>query len=854
MGEVYRAKDTRLDRVVALKVLPSDLSSNPERRQRLEREARAISRLSHPHICALYDIGHQDGVDFIVMEYVEGETLEQRLQRGVPRTEQVLEFAIQISDALANAHRQGVIHRDLKPGNIMLTKSGAKLLDFGLAKLTQEPLPVADALTEMTAEMGKLTTEGMLVGTFQYMAPEQLEGKDADRRTDIFAFGTVLFEMATGRPAFTAKSRASLIASILTAEPPAILSLQPMSPPSLDRVVRKCLEKDPDERWQSAKDLNTELRWIAERPVEPQVHLKRRVAIWVLLSFVVAILIAAAALTVAYWRPAAEHPAVMRFSVLAPEQTTVDEFLTLSPDGTRLAFSAIGPDQVRRIWVRPLDSQSAQALPGTEGAAEFFWSPDSRYLAFFTNGKLERVDLSGGTPEILCNVPAVSNATWSQAGVVLFSPGGPIQRLDLADCAIKPATQFDASNQEIAQGYPQFLPDNRHFLWVTARSVKGQRKFDIYASALDSTQRELLVSNASKPSYVLPGILVFAREGKLLAVSFDAKHLRVRGETFPIVREQVNFRHADGFASYSVSNNGVLVYEPEVILPDQLQWVDRAGKRVGVVGEPGFYQQLHLSPEGKRIAVKRMDPQTHTGDIWIYDIPRNTWTRLTFMPTSGAHVIWSPDGREIAFKSGEDLYKKPADGSRGEEQLLQSVLNPDSWSPDGRFIVYAAVDHGVDIWMLPLFGERKPVPLLQTQFNEGLARISPDGNWMAYESDESGRWEVYVRPMRGPPGRWQLSSAGAAFGVGLRWNPKGKEVFYVSADWKLMSVPVTSGVTFQAGVPKTLFALPPDSEFDIAPDGQRFLTPAPVQGQGPALSPISVVLNWTAEFRRLIEE
>src|SRR5438128_63539 len=435
MGEVYRAKDTRLDRVVALKVLPSDLSSNPERRQRLEREARAISRLSHPHICTLYDIGHQDGVDFLVMEYVEGETLEQRLQRGVPRTEQVLEFAIQISDALAKAHRQGVIHRDLKPGNIMLTKSGAKLLDFGLAKLTQEPLPVAHALTEMTAQMGKLTTEGMLVGTFQYMAPEQLEGKDADRRTDIFAFGAVLFEMATGCPAFTAKSRASLIASILTAEPPTILSMQPMSPPSLDRVVRKCLEKDPDERWQSAKDLNTELRWIVERESEPLLRPKRQLGGWALLSFAVAALIAAVALAIGYWRPISTGPGVVRFSFLAPEQNTVGEFLTLSPDGTRLAFSAIGPDRVRRIWVRPLESQSAQALPGTEAVEErgFFWSPDSRYLAFFTNGKLERIDLSGGTPEILCNVPAGRNATWSQAGVILFSAG----RLDLADCAIK---------------------------------------------------------------------------------------------------------------------------------------------------------------------------------------------------------------------------------------------------------------------------------------------------------------------------------------------------------------------------------------------------------------------------------
>jgi eukaryotic-like serine/threonine-protein kinase len=851
MGEVYRARDTRLNRTVAIKVLPAHLSSNPDLKQRLEREARAISSLNHPHICTLYDIGTHDGMDFLVMEYLEGETLADRLEKGSLPIENVLKIAIEISDALDKAHRQGILHRDLKPANIMLTKSGAKLLDFGLAKLKKEPVEVGDALTEMTTEMGKLTAEGMLVGTFQYMAPEQLEGKDADRRTDIFAFGALLFEMATGRPAFIAKSRASLIASILTAEPPTILSLQPMSPPILDQVVRKCLEKDPDERWQSAKDLNTELRWIAKRPSEPQLRPKRRVAIWGLLSFVVVILIAAVALTVAYWKPAADNRAVVRFSLFAPEKNALGEFLGVSPDGKRLAFSATG-----QIWVRPFDSQSAQVLPGTEAAEAFFWSPDSRYLAFFSDGKLKRTDFSGGVPEILCNV-AGSHATWNQAGVVLFSagPGKPVQRLDLADCAIKPATRFDASNQEIAQDYPQFLPDNRHFLWVTARSVNGQRRFDIFAGALDSDQRELLVANASMPSYVPPGILVFAREGKLLAVSFDAKHLRVRGETFPVVREQISFGHATGFAFYSVSNNGVLVYVPEIISPSQLQWFDRAGERIGVVGEPGIYQNLQLSPEGQRIAINRLDPQTHTGDVWIYDIPRNTWARMTFKPAAGAHVVWSPDGREIAFRSGEDLYRRKADGSGGEELLVQSSSweNPDSWSPDGQFIVYATRDPktGVDIWMLPLFGDRKPVPLVQTRSTEGLARISPDGNWLAYESDESGEWEVYVRPLHGT-GRWQLSSGGVALnGLGLSacWNRNGKELFYVSADWKLMSVSVTNGPNFQAGLPKSVFALPPDSEFDVAPDGQRFLISAPVQDQGQASPPINVVLNWTADLK-----
>jgi eukaryotic-like serine/threonine-protein kinase len=868
MGEVYRARDTRLDRIVAIKVLPTDLSRSPEARQRLEREARAISALSHPHICTLYDVGHQDGVDYLVMEYLEGETLEERLRKGALPLNQVLRYGVEIADALSKAHAKGIVHRDLKPGNIMLTRSGAKLLDFGLARVMKQPAPVVSGLPGLTTETMRLTGEGVIVGTWQYMAPEQLEGGEADARTDIFALGTVLYEMATGRAAFSGKTQASLIAAILSSHPPAIASLQSMSPPALDHAVRKCLEKDPQERWQSAHDLKVELQWIAELPPEggglPAQATLPRFGRGLVLATAALALIALVGMGLAYWRTThTAPPAVVRFSITPPESTLFDDTPPplISPNGRILAFCAQGADQQRKIWVRPLDSQTAQPLPGT--VCNFTWSPDSRYIGFFAEGKLKRIEISGLIPEDLCTVGSAFLPTWNQYGILLFAgPNMPIQQINLADCAIKLATRLDSSRGEERHLFPRFLPDGRNFLWV-AVSRSGEK--DIYIGSLGSEMGRLLINNGSTPSYVPPGYLVFAREGKLLAVALDSRHLRTTGETFPVVREQVEFGNDSGWTRYSVSQNGVLVYRPgeSITANKQLQWLNRAGKQVGLIAEPSLYQNVQLSPDGERIAVSRIDRLSHTGDIWIYGINRKTWTRFTFNSISGGGVAsWSPDGQRIAYGFGDrelpQLYVKRADGSAPEEALLQVKDEPfpDCWSPDGRYLVYETSNRktGSDLWVLPLFGDRKPIPFSQTQFNETAGTISPDGHWIAYESDESGRWEVYVRPFPGPGRRWQISSGGAAgsppyWRLEPKWRKDGKELFYVSADWKLMSVPVRLGATFEMGTPTPLFPLRKDSEYDVSGDGRRFLVLAEDQNQPPPL--IKVVLNWTSELQHL---
>ena len=870
MGEVYRAKDTRLGRIVAIKVLPSDLSRSPERRQRLEREARAISSLSHPNVCTLYDVGHQDGLDFLVMEYLEGETLEERLRKGPLPQNQVLRYGVEIADALAKAHRKGVVHRDLKPGNVMLTKSGAKLLDFGLATVVKQPAPVVVGLAELTTETKRLTEAGVILGTWQYMAPEQLEGNETDARTDIFALGTVLYEMTTGRPAFSGKSKASLIAAILTAEPPDITSLQQMAPLALDRVVKKCLEKDPHERWESAADLKSELQWIAELVPEaggfpPHIAQRRLQRIFISIAALAVIALLGAGFW--YWKGMRVNPAaVVRFSIPPPENNAFDGDLALSPDGKWLAFAAeSGADLQRRIWVRALDSQVARPLPGTENTSNMpFWSPDSMHIGFFADGKLKQIHVTGGIPEDVCNAPSGFSATWNGSGVVLFGlPGKPLQRMDLRNCAIRPATTLDLPKEApisgIIQAHPSFLPDGEHFLFAAKRSSGLQHLFDIYVGALDSEQQQLLIRNGSMPRYVPPGHLVFQRDGKLFAMEFDPQRLRTSGEVFPLVDEQVSFRRGSGAAAYSVSQNGVLVYQPQLSVVNQLQWVNRGGQQTGLLGKPGAYQHARLSLDGKKIAVARLDDLTHSGDIWIYEIARDTWTRFTFRSASGGGVAcWSPDGRRIAYGHYPilpNLYEKATDSSGSEQTLLHwnTATVPDSWSPDGRYIVYESYDPQTseDLWILPLFGNRTPVPFVQTPYKEVAAKISPDGKWLAYESNESGRFEVYVRPFPGPGQKWHVSSGGSAGAVngsseGPTWGRDGKELFYISAGWKLMAVPVRLRSTFEMGTPHPLFAFPEGFEYDVAPDAQQFLVTHSNSDKTPP--PVNVVLNWTAEL------
>ncbi len=875
MGEVYRARDTRLERTVAIKVLPAHLSSNPDLRQRFEREARTISSLNHPHICTLHDIGHQDGTDYLVMEHLEGETLAQRLQKGSLPTEQLLRYAIQITDALDKAHRQGVTHRDLKPANVMLTKGGCKLLDFGLAKFRRVDPMIAASTGGGTTESGtpaadkKLTVEGTILGTFQYMAPEQLEGKEADARTDIFSLGAVLYEMATGRPAFQGRSRASLIAAILEHEPEPMTDLQPMAPPALARVVETCLAKDPDERWQTAHDVKLQLQWIAEGgsqaglPVPVVARRRLREQIWIAAAMALAATVAGLLFTRP--RPAPVEAGAVRFSIPLPEKATYAPggTLALSPDGRRLAFRANKPEGKTVLWLRPLDSFTAQPLAGTEGAAYPFWSPDARFIAFFADQRLKKIELGSGNVETICEAGTGGGGTWNRDGVIVFAANweGPLMRVPAAGGAAMQLTQLDAAHQEVFHLWPHFLPDGRHYLFV----LYGRDNSGIYAGTLDSQERKRLiaiesVNDATTVVHAPPGYLLFLRNRVLMAQRFDAARLELRGEAIRLA-EGLEIR-GPGVVPLSVSGTGALAYRLSgEIGAMQPTWFARDGKQLGTVGPPGPYSSFDLSPDGRTLAVSRTEAQVPTS-LWLIDVARATATRFTSDWFSFA-PRWSPEGDRLLFCSARDsppnLYLKSLSGA-GEERLHRSPNQsyPTDWSSDGRFIVYFTVDPKTrtDIWVLPLAGDRKATPLLQTPANEDSGRISPDVKWLAFTSDESGKSEVFITSFPTPGRKWQISTNG---GFQPQWRGDGKELFYQGADNKLMSVAITPGPAFDAGVPRELFPMPAGvgsspnpsrstAAYLVAADGKRFLVN--VEVAKPIPQPIQVVLNWTAVLRR----
>ncbi len=877
MGEVYRARDTRLDRTVAIKVLPSHLSSRPDwpdLRQRFEREAKAISSLNHPHICTLHDIGHQEGIDYLVLEYLEGETLAKRLEKGPLPTEQVLCCGIEIADALDKAHRQGLIHRDLKPGNIMLTKSGVKLMDFGLAKATS----MADAgarraipLQEMATEGKPLTAQGALVGTLQYMSPEQLEGKEADSRTDLFALGAVLYEMATGKKAFEGKSQASVIAAILERDPQPITAIQPMAPPALERLVKRCLAKDCEDRWQNARDLMAELKWIAEgdsgaaapSPLHMGAQRARlhRVA-WGLAAMMTLLTIAFA---VAFFHPARREAHAIRYILSPPEgQAFAASPPAISPDGSRLAYVASSGGKTL-LWVRPLDSLAAQALSGTEDASNPFWSPDSRFIAFFAQGRLKKIEVSGGPPQTLCNTPSGFGGTWNQDGVIVFGGGSGLidvlYRVSATGGVATPLTKLDQSRQEMGHRWPYFLPDGRHFLYVADSARRGNEgSFVIYARSLDSEDaRRLLVADSmaafAGPSDGHAGYLLFVREEALLAQAFDAKTLQITGGPTPVV-ERVSSHRSSGSALFSVSTDGVLAYRSGSATKTQLVWFDRGGKQAGSIGPPGDYRQPRLSPDEKRLAVDRRDPETREYDIWLLDVLRGTPSRFTFSGNA-AVPVWSPDGGRIIFCDGElsNLHQKLSNGSGSDEPVLKSSERkiPTDWSQDGRFIVYESLGEKTrrDLWVLPLFGDRKPFPFLNTEFIEQQGHLSPDGRWIAYASNESGTSQVYVQSFQKSGGKWQISTDG---GADPAWRRDGKELFFLAPDKKLMAVDATGGSTFEASVPRVLFQTrvtgleDARNHYVVAGDGQRFLVNTLVE-ESTSL-PMTVVVNWTADLKK----
>jgi len=861
MGEVYKARDTRLDRIVAIKVLPAHLADRAELRERFDREAKTIASLNHPHICTLYDTGHQDGIDFLVMEYLEGETLAQRLQKGALPIQQVMQFAIEISDALDKAHRTGITHRDLKPGNIMLTKSGSKLLDFGLAKLRQEAAP-ATPLSQLPTVAEPVTVQGTILGTLQYMAPEQVEGKtdEIDARTDIFAFGAVIYEMATGKKAFEGKSQASLIAKILEADPPPISSLQPMTPPALERVVKTCLAKDPDDRWQTARDLTRELKWASEssdhRDKVATVAPARGARLW-LPWLILGALVVIVTVGAIWWRNSRPSEPTMYFR--GPMSFSARD-MAVSPNGHTIA--ATGYKELPRksvIWIYELGSQDAKPLAGTEGASFPFWSADGKSLGFFADGKLKKLDLDGGPAQALCDAPSGRGGTWNRDGVILFTPsgqlGGGLYRISASGGTPTPVSLPDASRGEGSQRWPMFLPDGKHFLYMAFNVSIQSDSNAIFVGSLDSKEKRLVTKATANAGYAAPGYLLFYRDKTLLAQRFDPGKFELRGEPVPILPD-IQYLARVGRVGFSATDSGLLVAQNSgAVSFSQLIWFDRKGNQISMVGKPDLYSNVSLAPDGKSVAVDKTDSANQNTDVWIYELQGDTAKRITFDPAVDAMAIWSPDGSRLVFSSSRqnvfNLYMKAADGAQEEKpiQRVDADEYPSDWSRDGRYILF---NRGPEIWILTL-PEMKSAPFLKTSSTLRNGRISPDGKWVAYASNETGKWEVYVTSFPAAQGKWQVSSGG---GEQPRWRGDGKELFYISSDGKVMSVPVTEGANFDVGAPVPLFQANPretvaTSEFlfyDVSKDGQRFLINTEVTQT--EVEPMTVILNWAARLNK----
>ena len=880
MGEVYKATDTRLERTVAIKVLPAHVASDPDLKQRFEREAKTISSLNHPHICTLYDVGEADvpspqpptpspdKVRYLVMEYLEGETLAQRLRGGALPIDESLRYAIEIADALDKAHRQGVTHRDVKPGNIMLTKAGSKLLDFGLAKLKAGGPGRASGSggsgreTALPTVSANLTAQGSILGTLQYMAPEQLEGNDADARGDIFAFGAVLYEMVTGKRAFAGKSQASLIGAILKDDPPALSSVQTLTPPTLDHVVSRCLAKDPDDRWQTtARDLTSELKFVTEGSAQTTVvapvtvapsSSRRRLLMPVALAAVLGALIAG----VGIWsvmRVAPTPARLTRFVVntapdapLQPTATKPD--VAISPDGSLVVFLANS-----QLYVRRLDQLQATPLRGSELGQSPAFSPDGEWVAFEHVGDrtIKQVSILGGPPMTIAETGSrTQGISWGPDDTIVFATEASrgLMRVPAVGGEPEVLTTAGSEQGETSHRWPEILPNGRAVLF-TAESGSADAS-RIAVASMETGEVTYLVPGGSNPRYVPTGYIVYGVGGTLQAVGFDAERLAIIGNPVPVL-EEVETKDS-GAANFGISEDGSLVYVSGGVSEGRtLLWVDREGRSTPVVEATANYVLPQLSPDGTRVAV---NIGGGAGDVWICEVDR-ACSRLT--AEGGNFPIWTPDGTRVTFNSNRsgnfDLYWKPADGG-GEAELLlarDGDQYPLSWSPDGQVLAFSeqagpGSPGGSDIWILPLGGE--PEEFAVTSFSEHTPSFSPDGRWVAYRSNESGRMEVYVRPYPGPGGRQLVSIEGGQEPV---WSRDGRELFFRDND-RLMAVDVESGATFSSGTPGFLFegydVRGGNRNFDVSPDGQRFVMVGRPESQsgGPA---IHVVLNWAEELR-----
>jgi len=877
MGEVYRARDTRLERTVAIKILPAQVSNDLVRKQRFEREAKTISSLNHPNICTLHDIGSQDGVDYLVMECVEGETLAKRLEKGPLPLEQVLKYGAQIADALDKAHRSGVVHRDLKPGNIMLTASGAKLLDFGLAK-PAAPLVTGATLTA-AIQQSPVTEQGAIVGTFQYMSPEQVEGKELDGRSDIFSLGAVLYEMVTGKRAFEGKSHLSVASAILEKEPAPISSVKPLTPPALEHAVKKSLAKLPDERWQSAGDLASELKWAAESGTkdaargDAAINNKWRLAmVWLAMT------LAAIAVTIAatYYatRPAAEPP--LMAAVVPPPGVFADTSgrigpPQISPDGRKLAFigcktesAATSPlgGKTCSIWLRVLASAEARELNDTGGAYYPFWSSDGRELAFFADGRLKRVAADGGPVQVLCDAPDARGGSWGSSGTIIFSPTrvSPIYRVPAdGGTPVAIAQTIPEAGHEMgvpSHRWPQFLPDAEHFLYVRAPNGACTDLSELHFASIDGKQDVSLMRTTCSSAAYADGYLIFWRDGNLMAQPFDARTGVLSGAPAAIV-EHAGFEPLFSIAEFSTSAEGKLVYiAGEATTGTQLVWYDRTGKVLGTLGENDQYKNVAISRDGSRVTAD--SGSVKQSKIRILDT-RGTRTLMSLGSSDGGYPTWSADGRQIYFTSNAngpyDIHVRAADGSGEQKEVLKFNKNEFgalflTVSPDGKFLAYQAVDPttGSDIYTLALNGEGKAQPFLHSGANETAPTFSPDGRWLAYESDGSGRKEVYITPFPGGGAQYQVSTGGGELPV---WRRDGKEIYY-REDLRMMAVEVSiRGSTIELSAPKPLFELVSANlngrYYDVAPDGRFLANTSPLTTKAQSFS---LVVNWPARLKK----
>jgi len=873
MGEVYRATDTKLGRDVAIKILPEAFAQDPDRMARFAREAQVLASLNHPNIATIYGVENAGGMSVLVMELVEGPTLAERIAPGPLPAEEALPIARQIAEALEAAHERGIVHRDLKPANIKITGPASgnpgqvKVLDFGLAK-APEATGSGDPKNSPTLTM-RATQAGVIMGTAGYMSPEQAAGQPVDKRADIWAYGVVLWEMLTGRPLFEGETVSHTLADVLRAEID-LNALPPGTPAVARTILRRCLDRKLKTRLRDIGEARIAIDEYLANPAEAEAEAKpqaatRKPMAWMAATGVLAV--AAIALGILYFSQQPSELPVERFSIGPPDHATffkrggvVSDF-ALSPDGRRLVFSAQAVGGRQQLWLRSLDTFAAQPLAGTEGAVSPFWSPDSRSIGFAADGNLKRIEASGGPALTLASAPNFRGGTWSREGVILFTAnstsGTPLQRVPAAGGAARATTKLDDRNGELSHRFPWYLPDGRHFL--VAASVSSSDHVLVRTGSLDSMETKALLDANSNTVYA-EGHLLYLRESTLMAQPFDPKRLATTGDAVPIAEKVAqNYIANTVEGMFSVSGNGLLAYTTGESGSLALTWFDRNGKRLSTIGEGGLLGRVHVSPDRKSAAVSVQS--RNNSDIWIYDLARGLRTRFTFDPAPEQEAVWSPDGRTIVFNSNRkghfDLYRKNADGTGAEELLYGDGLDksPTSWSPDGKFLLYNS--NNGDIWVAAMTPGQPAAPVethpwLQTPFAEIQAQFSPDGKWVSYQSNESGRTEIYVAPFPGPGGKRQVSATG---GTLARWRRDGKEIFFVAPDNKLMAVEVNvKGATLETGETHPLFGPFITGRgflYDVSPDGQGFLAVAPPEDSGKsAEEAIQVVRNWTATLRK----